>query len=67
MYGKREEKLNTVEEKQTYICILMRWGGGGGVISRKFLRIGEFACTYLALTLLNLNFPYISETYSINE
>ena len=30
MYGKREEKLNTVEEKQTYICILMRWGGGGG-------------------------------------
>ena len=56
MYGKREEKLNTVEEKQTYICILMRWGGGG-VISRKVLRIGEFAYTYLALTLLNLNFP----------
>lgn len=28
MYGKREEKLNTVEEKQTYICILMRWWGG---------------------------------------
>lgn len=27
MYEKREEKLNTVEEKQTYICILMRWGG----------------------------------------
>ena len=66
MYGKREEKLNTVEEKQTYICILMRWGGGGG-ISRKVLRIGEFACTYLALTLLNLNFPYISETYSFND
>lgn len=66
MYGKREEKLNTVEEKQTYICILMRWGGGG-VISRKVLRIGEFACTYLALTLLNLNFPYISETYSFND
>lgn len=65
MYGKREEKLNTVEEKQTYICILMRWGGG--VISRKVLRIGEFACTYLALTLLNLNFPYTSETYSFNE
>lgn len=42
-------------------------GGGGGVISRKVLRIGEFACTYLALTLLNLNFPYISETYSFNE
>ena len=66
MYGKREEKLNTVEEKQTYICILMRWGGGG-VISRKVLRIGEFAYTYLALTLLNLNFPYTSETYSFNE
>ena len=59
MYGKREEKLNTVEEKQTYICILMRWGGA---ISRKVLRIGEFA-----LTLLNLNFPYTSETYSFNE
>ena len=66
MYGKREEKLNTVEEKQTYICILMRWGGGG-VISRRVLRIGEFACTYLALTLLNLNFPYKSETYSFND
>lgn len=41
--------------------------GGGGVISRKVLRIGEFAYTYLALTLLNLNFPYTSETYSFNE
>ena len=60
-----ERKNNTVEEKQTYICILMRWGGG--VISRKVLRIGEFAYTYLALTLLNLNFPYTSETYSFNE
>ena len=42
-------------------------GGGGGVISRKVLRIGEFAYTYLALTLLNLNFPYTTETYSFNE
>lgn len=36
MYGKREEKLNTVEEKQTYICILMRWGGGGGLYHGNF-------------------------------
>ena len=52
MYGKREEKLNTVEEKQTYICILMRWGA----ISRKVLRIGEFAYAYLAFYAIKLEF-----------
>ena len=65
MENERKNLIQWRKSRHTYVYSCA--GGGGGVISRKFLRIGEFACTYLALTLLNLNFPYISETYSFND